>query len=85
MYSRRRIVQPSAVGGRIDPEVRPHLETLTTTLQKMTLLGANRFTRFATWIDLVMGMSKLITFVSKYHLGKVHAWRESIERTFVVN
>ena len=63
-----------------DPEVRPHLKTLTTTLQRMTLLEANRFTRFSTWIGLVTGMSKLITFVTKYHLGKVDGESQSKER-----
>ena len=63
-----------------DPEVRPYLKTLTTTRQKTTLLGANRFTRFSTWTGLVMGMSKLITFVSKYHLGKLNGESQPKER-----
>ena len=63
-----------------DPEVRPHLKTLATTLEWTTLLGANRFTRFSNWISLVMGMSKLITFASKYLLARVSQESHSEEQ-----
>jgi hypothetical protein len=49
------------------PEVRPNLKTLATALARTTLLGTSRFTRFSKWISVVIGISKLITFASKFH------------------
>jgi ribonuclease HI len=50
-----------------NPEVRPNLKTLATALARTTLLGTSRFTRFSKWISVVIGISKLITFASKFH------------------
>ncbi|CAB3978844.1 Hypothetical predicted protein [Paramuricea clavata] len=58
------VVQPD------DPEVRPELKTLSTTVGKVTHLETHRFSRFSEWSRLVRAIIYLITFVRRFRMNR---------------
>ena len=58
------VVQPD------DPEVRPKLKTLSTTVGRVTHLETHRFSRFSEWSRLVRAIICLITFVRRFRMNR---------------